>query len=79
MLGDLFSDEEKKTEKLLTEKSMVDSMELPEIQRKKFVGLKNQGATCYLNSLFQTLFFIPEIRKIFLELDFSAVQSDIKF
>ena len=28
-----------------------------------FVGLKNQGATCYMNSLLQTLFHIPFFRK----------------
>jgi len=27
-------------------------------------GLKNQGATCYLNSLFQTFYLTPEFRKM---------------
>lgn len=27
-----------------------------------FVGLKNQSAVCYLNSLLQALFFTPEFR-----------------
>ncbi|KAH9322867.1 hypothetical protein KI387_017506 [Taxus chinensis] len=28
-----------------------------------FVGLKNQGATCYMNSLLQTLYHVPYFRK----------------
>lgn len=34
-----------------------------------FVGLKNQGATCYMNSLLQTLYFTNQLRKV-LELIF---------
>lgn len=29
-----------------------------------FVGLKNQGATCYMNSLLQYLYSIPFFRKV---------------
>lgn len=29
-----------------------------------FVGLKNQGATCYMNSLLQTQYHIPYFRKV---------------
>ena len=32
--------------------------------RTGFVGLKNQGATCYLNSWLQTLFHINFFRKV---------------
>ncbi|KAL9646991.1 hypothetical protein ABK040_013847 [Willaertia magna] len=44
---------------------------LDSLQRQKsnFVGLKNQGATCYLNSLIQTLFMTPPIRSSFLKLN----------
>ena len=31
-----------------------------------YVGLKNQGATCYLNSLIQSLYFTNAFRKVFL-------------
>ena len=31
-----------------------------------YVGLKNQGATCYLNSLLQSLYFTNAFRKVWL-------------
>jgi uncharacterized UBP type Zn finger protein len=33
-----------------------------------FCGLKNQGATCYLNSLLQSVYMIPEFRNAILNL-----------
>lgn len=30
--------------------------------RSKLCGIRNQGGTCYLNSLLQTLLFTPEFR-----------------
>ncbi|KAJ9553775.1 hypothetical protein OSB04_017820 [Centaurea solstitialis] len=37
-----------------------------------YVGLKNQGATCYMNSLLQTLYHIPYFRKsLFYKLQYS--------
>ncbi|GKT17842.1 hypothetical protein ADUPG1_011188, partial [Aduncisulcus paluster] len=37
---------------------------------KKFSGLSNQGATCYLNSLIQTLFLSPDFRKLVYSFEF---------
>lgn len=52
-------------------RSMADEMDLPPIPRDPgvFAGLLNQGATCYLNSLFQCIFFCPEMRHFFYSLD----------
>jgi ubiquitin C-terminal hydrolase len=37
-----------------------------------FVGLKNQGATCYMNSLLQTLYHLPYFRKVLIPRSFSC-------
>ena len=42
----------------------------------KFVGLANQGATCYLNSLLQTCFMTPEIRETIGSWDRNVVHYD---
>jgi len=36
-----------------------------------YVGLSNQGATCYMNSLLQTLFMTPEFRRGIYEWQFA--------
>ena len=45
-------------------------LDLPTLKREnnKFVGLKNQGATCYLNSLIQAYYMSPEFREAILAL-----------
>lgn len=80
MIADLFNEEENSyqmTSDAIVQsyshkrgtRNLADEMELPPLPRKSFIGLKNQGATCYLNSFYQSLFMIPPIQKIFLELD----------
>ncbi|CAD8204134.1 unnamed protein product [Paramecium pentaurelia] len=50
-------------------KNCADQMDMPELPRiKHFAGLKNQGATCYLNSLIQSYYMCPEFRKVILQL-----------
>lgn len=41
-----------------------------------FVGLKNAGATCYMNSVIQQLYMIPEIRTGILGVDMGPVDCD---
>ncbi|XP_006664029.2 ubiquitin C-terminal hydrolase 12-like isoform X3 [Oryza brachyantha] len=42
---------------------MVDYWTYDSKKETGYVGLKNQGATCYMNSLLQTLYHIPYFRK----------------
>lgn len=48
------------------DRTCADEVELPPLPRKRFAGLKNQGATCYLNSFYQLCFMMPELRSLFL-------------
>lgn len=40
-----------------------------------YIGLKNHGATCYMNGLLQTLFHVGEFRKIVFSIDCEAEQE----
>lgn len=65
MFGNLFEEEE---EEVCTSTSSRDRVakggdEPPAPRgRSNLCGIKNQGGTCYLNSLLQTLLFTPEFR-----------------
>ncbi|XP_075395925.1 ubiquitin carboxyl-terminal hydrolase 9X-like isoform X2 [Tenrec ecaudatus] len=43
---------------------------------KGFVGLKNAGATCYMNSVIQQLYMIPSIRNSILSIEHSGDTDD---
>uniref|UniRef100_A0A453K4G1 ubiquitinyl hydrolase 1 n=4 Tax=Aegilops tauschii subsp. strangulata TaxID=200361 RepID=A0A453K4G1_AEGTS len=44
-------------------RKMIDYWTYDSKKETGYVGLKNQGATCYMNSLLQTLYHIPYFRK----------------
>ncbi|CAA2983781.1 ubiquitin carboxyl-terminal hydrolase 12-like isoform X2 [Olea europaea subsp. europaea] len=44
-------------------RKVIDYLTYDSKKETGFVGLKNQGATCYMNSLLQTLYHIPYFRK----------------
>ncbi|KAG0501915.1 hypothetical protein HPP92_001987 [Vanilla planifolia] len=47
----------------VTVRKVVDYWTYDSKKETGYVGLKNQGATCYMNSLLQTLYHIPYFRK----------------
>ncbi|WOL20666.1 ubiquitin carboxyl-terminal hydrolase 12 isoform X9 [Canna indica] len=47
----------------VTVRKLVDYWSYDSKKETGYVGLKNQGATCYMNSLLQTLYHIPYFRK----------------
>ena len=74
MFGDLFADDtlgfEKTNETISYGLNCASKLEIPEQERNKsnFVGLYNQGATCFLNSSLQILYMTPEFRNIIFSL-----------
>ena len=59
MFGELYG----KEEEVQKHTSIVHVPKAPEPRgQSRLVGLDNQGATCYLNSLLQAMYFTPEMR-----------------
>ena len=81
MFGSLFENKEGEEETVFEKSSQnphqgVSKPQCPPAPRGEtgICGLQNQGATCYLNSLLQTLFFTPEFRgKSFLALNINKI------
>ena len=48
----------------------------PFVERVPYVGLKNQGATCYMNSILQMLFHLPIFRKVIYQMDERSSKAD---
>jgi len=46
--------------------------QIPEKPEHGFAGLKNQGATCYLNSLLQTLYMTMELREAIFQWEYDS-------
>lgn len=41
-----------------------------------YVGLKNAGATCYMNSVLQQLYMSPSVPESILAIDDDSIQED---
>ena len=65
MLFSLFGEEDDDGSNAASAASFMNSSngsKTPPNPRAHFVGLRNQGATCYLNSLLQSMYMTPELR-----------------
>ncbi len=65
MFGNLFEEEEEEGFVSATPRGRLTKggdEPPPPRGRSNLCGIKNQGGTCYLNSLLQTLLFTPEFR-----------------
>jgi len=73
MFGNLFEEDEDEETNMTQwgKASLLGPAPVASKERGKcgFVGLRNQGATCYMNSLIQTHYAIPEFRAKILALD----------
>lgn len=56
-------------------RKVIDYLTYDSKKETGYVGLKNQGATCYMNSLLQTLYHIPYFRKV--AIDSHALNSSL--
>ncbi|KAM9355903.1 ubiquitin carboxyl-terminal hydrolase 40 isoform 2-T2 [Pholidichthys leucotaenia] len=66
MFGNLFEEDEEEGLSSTSSKGRVSKVgeePPPHRGRSNLCGIKNQGGTCYLNSLLQTLLFTPEFRE----------------
>ncbi|KAM9482622.1 ubiquitin carboxyl-terminal hydrolase 40 [Clarias gariepinus] len=62
MFGDLFEEEEEERNNISQDSGKVCEPPPPR-GKLKLSGIRNQGSTCYLNSLLQTLLHTPEFRE----------------
>ncbi|KAJ8253298.1 hypothetical protein GJAV_G00211330 [Gymnothorax javanicus] len=64
MFGNLFEEDEESFSPVPSTRRQGPAAESPPSRGGvRLSGIKNQGGTCYLNSLLQTLFFTPEFRE----------------
>ena len=49
---------------------------LRDFEKQKFIGLKNFGATCYLNSLLQQMYMIPTFKESLFQFNINELNND---